>query len=103
MPSHLIPQVVVGWAKDFIPVAAAAGIITTGTVKLIGVETQASHDADMMALRQERIEAIQHLDEHDADNEIRLDRIEMLLQCLLWEVPPSRCVVADPQPPIKDP
>ena len=42
-------------------------------MKLLGVETQEAHDADI-----DRIEQV-------------LDQQTILLQCLLWEVPAERC------------
>ena len=53
-----------------VPLAGASGF---GAVKLLGVETQEAHNADI-----DRLEQV-------------LDQQTILLQCLLWEVPAEKC------------
>jgi len=70
----LDPSSVLSWLKVLgllIPLAGASGL---GAVKLLGVETEEAHDADI-----DRIEAV-------------LSNQTIMLQCLLWEVPAIKCL-----------
>lgn len=70
------PASIAMWLK----IAALAVPLTVSTayasVRLLGLETEEHHDADIT-----RIESA-------------VERNQMLLQCLLWEVPAERCDAA---------
>ena len=69
-------QSILAWARIaslLIPLGAASAF---GAVKLLGVETQADHDADIDGI------------------EAELEEQTIMLQCLLWEVPAQICLIS---------
>ncbi len=64
------------WLRLLSLLIPLAGIAGFGTVKLLGVETQKDHDADI-----DSIEAV-------------LSDQTKMLQCLLWEVPAIKCLAS---------
>ncbi len=72
------------WAKGLLATFAVIGIVAASAVNLMGLETEAEHDADVAAIQTDIGDRFERQD-------VKLESIDNAVRCLLFDVEPGIC------------